>query len=114
LELVTLIDIMLLGHWIEMRSVMAAGNALTKLATLLPDMAHKIRSDGSIEDVSVNELKAGDKLLVKPGEKIPADSVILKGESSLNESMLTGESRPVFKKFGETVIGGSINRVVAQ
>jgi len=108
-ELATLIDIMLLGHWIEMRSVMGAGKALEKLAHLLPSDAHKITNDGSIQDVPLDQIQQNDQLLVKPGEKIPADGVILKGESSLNESMLTGESKPIFKKPQEFVIGGSIN-----
>ena len=108
-ELATLIDIMLLGHWIEMRSVMGAGEALEKLAHLLPSDAHKITNDGSIQDVPLDQIQQNDQLLVKPGEKIPADGVILKGESSLNESMLTGESKPIFKKPQGFVIGGSIN-----
>lgn len=108
-ELVTLIDIMLLGHWIEMRSVMGAGKALEELASLMPDTAHILKKDGSTEEVAVSSLKNGDKLLIKPGEKVPADGIIIKGESSLNESMLTGESKPIFKKIGAVVIGGSIN-----
>lgn len=108
-ELVTLIDIMLLGHWIEMKSVMGAGKALEKLAALIPDTAHLIKEDGSTEDIAVSELKGGEKLLVKPGEKIPADAVIIKGQTSANESMLTGESKPVSKAEGDMVIGGAIN-----
>lgn len=108
-ELVTLIDIMLFGHWIEMKSVMGAGKALEQLAALMPDTAHRVKEDGSTEDVAVSELKNGDKLLVKPGEKVPADGVIVKGQTSLNESMLTGESKPVSKTEGAEVIGGSIN-----
>lgn len=108
-ELVTLIDIMLFGHWIEMKSVMGAGKALEKLAALMPDTAHLLKEDGSTEDVSVSELRGGEKLLVKPGEKIPADAVILKGQTSANESMLTGESKPVSKAEGDKVIGGAIN-----
>lgn len=108
-ELVTLIDIMLLGHWIEMKSVMGAGKALEQLAALMPDTAHRLNQDGSTEDVAVNDLKNGDKLLVKPGEKVPADGVIVKGQTSLNESMLTGESKPVGKTQGAEVIGGSVN-----
>jgi P-type Cu2+ transporter len=108
-ELVTLIDIMLLGHWIEMKSVMGAGAALEELTKLMPDIAHRVKSKGVMKDVSINLLKSGDKLLVKPGEKVPADAVIVKGESSFNEAMLTGETNPVFKKVGATVIGGSIN-----
>lgn len=108
-ELVTLVDIMLFGHWMEMKSVMGAGKALEKLAALIPDTAHRLNEDGSTQDVPVSELQGGDKLLIKPGEKVPADAVIIKGVSSANESMLTGESVPVSKKQGDTVIGGSIN-----
>ena len=108
-ELVTLIDIMLLGHWIEMKSVMGAGKALEKLAALIPDTAHLLNSDGSTQEIAVSALKGGEHLLVKPGEKIPADAIIIKGETSANESMLTGESIPVPKQEGDTVIGGAIN-----
>lgn len=108
-ELVTLVDIMLLGHWIEMKSVMGAGEALEKLAALIPDTAHRLKKDGSVEDVAVSDLQDKDKLLIKPGEKVPADSTIIKGLTSANESMLTGESVPVNKKPGDIVIGGSIN-----
>lgn len=108
-ELATLIDIMLLGHWIEMKSVMGAGKALENLASLIPDMAHKIRGDGSLQDVPTSTLKKGDKCLVKPGEEVPRDSLILKGETSMNESLLTGESQPVFKQVGDKVIGGALN-----
>ena len=108
-ELATLIDIMLFGHWIEMRSVMGAGKALEQLASLIPDVAHKVGKDGSIEDVSTHTLKKGDQCLVKPGEKVPGDGVILKGITSMNESMLTGESKPVSKHVGDTAIGGAIN-----
>ena len=108
-ELATLIDIMLLGHWIEMRSVMGAGKALEELASLMPDTANRINEDGSIEEVDANSLQSGDKLLVKPGEKIPADGLVIKGQTSVNESMLTGESKPVSKVEGDEVIGGAIN-----
>ncbi len=108
-ELATLIDIMLLGHWIEMKSVMGAGRALEELARLMPDEAHKVLPDGSTEDVPVADLRSGDRLLVKPGEKIPADGTVVEGNSSVNESMLTGESTPVAKADGDAVIGGSIN-----
>lgn len=107
-ELATLIDIMLLGHWIEMRSVMSASNALSKLAKLMPDTAHVYR-EGDFIDMDVNELKTKDKIQIKPGEKIPADGIIIKGKSQVNESMLTGESKPVDKNEGEEVVGGSIN-----
>jgi Cu2+-exporting ATPase len=108
-ETATLIDIMLLGHWIEMRSVMGASKALEELAALMPSDAHKILPDGSVRDVPLDELEVGDKVLVKPGEKIPADGTVLSGDTSVNESMLTGESKPVSKKSGAAVIGGSIN-----
>lgn len=108
-ELATLIDIMLLGHWIEMKSVMGASKALEELARLMPSDAHKVMPDGSIKDVPLSELNSSDKVLVKPGEKIPADGEVLEGETSVNESMLTGESVPVSKKQGTKVIGGSVN-----
>jgi len=108
-ELSTLVGIMLLGHWIEMRSVMSASSALEELAELLPGEAHRLKEDGSTENVPVDELEKGDKLIIKPGEKIPADGNVVKGESSVNEAMLTGESKPVDKTKGDEVIGGSVN-----
>ena len=108
-ELVTLIDIMLLGHWIEMRSVMGASGALQELVELLPRDAHRLGEDGSTEDVPVGELGSGDRILVKPGEKFPTDGRIVEGHTSVNESMLTGESRPVERGEGDEVIGGSVN-----
>jgi len=108
-ELATLIDIMLLGHWIEMKSVMGASRALEELARLMPSDAHKVMEDGSTQDVSIEELEPGDKVLVKPGEKVPVDGEVIEGESAVNEAMLTGESRPVAKERGSRVIGGSIN-----
>ena len=108
-ELATLIDIMLLGHWIEMRSVMGASRALEELAKLMPSDAHKVMADGSTEDVLIEELEPGDWVLVKPGEKVPVDGEVVEGESSVNEAMLTGESKPVEKQVGSKVIGGSIN-----
>ncbi len=108
-ELATLIVVMLLGHWIEMRSIIGASRALTELARLMPKDAHKIISENKTIDIPLEELKAGDRVLVKPGEKFPADGSIVKGRTSVNESMLTGESRPVFKNTGSQVIGGSIN-----
>ncbi len=108
-ELATLIDIMLLGHWIEMKSVMGASRALEELAKLMPSEAHKKMEDGSVRDVPVSELAQGDKVLIKPGEKIPADGEIVEGESSVNEAMITGESKPVGKGVGDMVIGGAIN-----
>jgi len=107
-ELATLIDVMLLGHWMEMRSVLGASRSLEKLAELLPSEVNVIR-DGKTESIPLSELKGGDKVLVKPGGKIPADGVVTEGETSVNESMLTGESKPVSKKRGDEVIGGSIN-----
>lgn len=108
-ELATLIDIMLLGHWLEMRSVQSASNALQQLVQLLPATAHKIFADGSIKEIPLQQLKLHDIVLIKPGEKIPADGLVLGGETSVNESMLTGESTPVAKQVGSYVIGGSIN-----
>jgi P-type Cu2+ transporter len=108
-ELATLIDIMLLGHWIEMKSVMGASHALEELVKLMPSEAHLIDEEGNVKDIQTSELKQGDKVLVKPGEKVPVDGVIIKGESSLDESMLTGESVPVEKFKDDQVIGGSIN-----
>ena len=108
-ETATLIDIMLLGHWIEMKSVLGASKALEELATLMPSTAHRMRDDGSIEEVALSDLRPGDNVLVKPGEKIPADGTVSEGESSVNESMLTGESNPVAKLKDAQVIGGSVN-----
>lgn len=108
-ELATLIDIMLLGHWIEMKSILGAGEALEQLAKLMPAQAHKIMPDGSVKDVPLSELAIGDRVIIKPGEKIPADGRVISGETSINESMLTGESKPVAKKVEGIVIGGSIN-----
>ena len=107
-ELVTLIDVMLLGHWLEMRSVMGASRALEELVKIMPSVAH-LKKNGEIVDVGVDQLKIGDKVLVKPGEKVPVDGTVVEGTSSVNESMLTGESKPVTKKPGNEVIGGSIN-----
>lgn len=107
-ELVTLIDIMLLGHWIEMKSVMGASKALEKLAELMPSEAHLVTENG-IKDIKLNEIHKGDIILIKPGEKIPADGLIVDGESELDESALTGESKPVTKTIDDQVIGGAIN-----
>ncbi|ADO77543.1 copper-translocating P-type ATPase [Halanaerobium praevalens] len=107
-ELATLIVIMLLGHWIEMRSVMGASQALKELAKLMPDQAHKI-IEGEVKEVKIKKLKKGDQVLVKPGEKIPADGLIYEGNSYIDESMLTGESEPVERGEDEEVIGGSVN-----
>jgi Cu2+-exporting ATPase len=108
-ELATLIDIMLLGHWIEMRSVMGASRALEELAKLMPSEAHKLMGDGSVKDVPLDQLQSGDKVVIKPGEKIPADGKVVEGQTSVNEAMITGESKPVEKSQGNKVIGGAIN-----
>ena len=107
-EQVTLIDVMLLGHWLEMRSVMGASKALEELVKIMPSVAH-LKKNSEVVDVGVDQLKIGDKVLVKPGEKVPVDGIVVEGKSSVNESMLTGESKPVTKKPGNEVIGGSIN-----
>ncbi len=107
-ELATLIAIMLAGHWIEMASVLSASSALEKLAQLMPNEAHK-KSGDDVKDVPLSEIKKGDILVIKPGEKIPSDGVITRGSSYIDESMLTGESRPVHKESGDQLIGGSIN-----
>jgi Cu2+-exporting ATPase len=108
-EVVTLIDVMLLGHWLEMRSVIGASRALEELVRLLPDTAVKIDAQGSMQEVPVSSLQPGDRVLIRPGAKIPVDGAITEGESSFNEAMLTGESLPVSKKPGDVVIGGAIN-----
>ncbi len=108
-ELVTLIVIMLLGHWIEMRSVRQASGALNQLAQLMPDTAERILPDGGTEEVPVAELDEGDLLLVRPGASVPVDGEVVEGESELNEAMITGESKPVYKEPGDEVIGGTIN-----
>jgi len=107
-ELATLVDIMLIGHYIEMKSVLRASKSLEKLAELLPDSAHLI-VDGKISNIKVSELKKDDLILIKAGEKIPADAVITKGEGYLDESLITGESKPVLKREGNSAIGGSLN-----
>jgi len=107
-ELATLIDIMLLGHWIEMRSLLGASRALEALIRVMPSTAHVVTPQG-LRDLPVSQLRKGDVVLVKPGEKIPSDGVVLEGETSVDESMLTGESKPVYKKPGDLVIGGSVN-----
>ena len=107
-ELATLVTIMLLGHWIEMRSISSAKGALKELAKLLPDKATRI-VDGDTEEVGVDELVEGDLVLVRPGERVPVDGVIREGTSNLNESMITGESEPVSKEQDDEVIAGTIN-----
>jgi len=109
LELATLIDIMLLGHWIEMHAISTAGKSLRALTKLLPTKVHKLSKDGTISDIALKDLQKNDTVLVKPGEKIPADGIIIKGISTINESMLTGESIPVAKQKNNPVIGGSVN-----
>ena len=108
-ELATLIVIMLLGHWIEMKSIMGASKALEELIKLMPKEAHKIDTTGNIVEVSVEDLLPGDQILVKSGEKIPLDGEIFEGESNVDESMLTGESVPVEKGPGMEAIGGAVN-----
>ncbi len=108
-ELATLIDIMLLGHWIEMRSVGEASKALESLAALMPSDAHRRLADGGTADVPLDTLAPGDVVVVRPGEKVPVDGSVIEGASSVDESMLTGESVPVAKDLGAEVIGGSIN-----
>ncbi|GAA4821993.1 heavy metal translocating P-type ATPase [Marinicella pacifica] len=107
-ELATLIAIMLLGHWIEMKSVLGASKALQLLVSMMPAEAHRVKGD-NIEDIPLDELLIDDIILVRPGEKVPADGIIVEGSSYLNESMLTGESKPVKKEEKDKVIGGSIN-----
>lgn len=107
-ELATLIDVMLLGHWIEARSVLGASRALEELVKIMPTMAHLVKN-GKIKEVPVSELQAGDVVLIRPGEKIPSDGVVTEGESYVNEALLTGESKPVYKSKNDKVIGGAIN-----
>jgi Cu2+-exporting ATPase len=107
-EMATLIDIMLLGHWLEMKSIKGASKALELLVKMMPSTAHIIQN-GETKEIKVEELKKDDVVMVKPGEKIPVDGLVLEGESHLDESMLTGESKPVKKKKEDSVIGGSVN-----
>lgn len=107
-ELATLITIMVLGHWIEMRSVMNAQGALNELAKLLPDQAELVEGD-DVRTVAVSDLKVGDVVLVRPGASVPVDGEVIEGESRLDESMITGESRPVHKAVGAAVVAGTIN-----
>ena len=108
-ELVTLIDIMLLGHWLEMRSVRQASGALGELAKLMPDMAERLKPDGATETVAVSELQTGELLLVRPGASIPADGEVVEGTSEVNQALITGESKPVKKAAGAKVIAGTVN-----
>lgn len=108
-ELATLVTIMLLGHWIEMRSVSQAQGALKELAKLLPDTAERLKDGNQTEEVYVDELRGGDLVLIRPGTSVPIDGVVESGESSLNEAMVTGESKPVRKKPGDKVVAGTVN-----
>ncbi len=108
-EMATLIDVMLLGHWLEMRSVRQASGALNELAKLMPDTAERIKQNGETEEVKISALKSGDLLLIRPGASVPADAEVVEGKSKVNEAMITGESRPVSKQPGDRVIGGTIN-----
>ena len=107
-ELATLVVIMLLGHWIEMRSITQAQGALKELAKLLPDRATRVDGD-QLVDVPVSDLREGDLVLIRPGARIPADGTVKAGTSQVDESMLTGESKPVAKEAGDSVIAGTIN-----
>ncbi|MCL6755264.1 HAD-IC family P-type ATPase, partial [Nostoc sp. CCCryo 231-06] len=108
-ELATLVDIMLLGHWIEMGSVQGASRALEHLADLVPSIAHRLQANGRTEDVSVSALVEGDQILIRPGEQIPIDGEVIEGTSNVNEAFLTGESRPVVKNPNDEVIAGAVN-----
>lgn len=108
-EISTLISVFLVGHWLEMRAVRGATGALSELAKLVPLTAHLLKN-GDVTDIKTSELKVGDQVLVKPGEKVPVDGIVIDGESSVNESMITGESRPISKKKHDKVIGGTINQ----
>jgi len=108
-ETATLIDIMLLGHWIELRSVLGASRALEQLVRLLPAEAHRFRADGSVEEVPLDALRMGDRVLVKPGERVPTDGLVVQGRTNVNQAALTGESQPVEKGEGDEVIGGAVN-----
>lgn len=108
-EMALLIDVMLLGHWLEMRSVRQASGALEELAKLMPDTAERVRADGSLEETPVSALAVGDRVLVRPGAAVPADGEVEEGHSDVNEALITGESRPVTKVAGSRVIGGAIN-----
>jgi Cu2+-exporting ATPase len=110
-EMATLIDIMLLGHWLEMRSVRQASGALNELAKLMPDTAERLLPDGETEEVPVSKLQNGDLVLVRPGASIPADGIVEDGRSDVNEAMITGESKPVTKEPGTQVVAGTINGV---
>src|SRR5258708_4969431 len=108
-EMATLIDIMLLGHWLEMRSVRQASGALKELAKLMPDTAEVIQPDGNTKQVPADQLHTNDLVLVRPGATTPADGMVEEGQSEVNEAMITGESKPVHKEPGAKVIAGTIN-----
>jgi len=108
-ELATLVDVMLLGHWIEMRSTAAAGRALDALARLVPADSHRLDADGAAHDVPTSELIVGDRVMVRPGERIPVDGTVVSGSTAVDEALVTGESVPVSKREGDPVVGGSLN-----
>ncbi|MDH5420652.1 MAG: heavy metal translocating P-type ATPase [Acidimicrobiia bacterium] len=108
-ELATLLDVMLLGHWIEMRSVQSASKALDDLAAMVPTVAHLVDTGGGITDVQVASLKVGHRILIRPGEQVPVDGSIVEGSSAMNEAFLTGESRPVTRGPGDEVVAGAVN-----
>jgi P-type Cu2+ transporter len=108
MELATLVDVMLLGHWIEMTAVQGASRALDRLADLIPAIAHR-QVNGQIEDVAVSALIEGDRILIRPGEQVPIDGETIDGISSVNEAFLTGESRPIIKRVGDEVVAGAVN-----
>ena len=108
-ETATLVDLMLVGHWIEMRSVMGASRALEELARLMPDEAHRLTPSGAVEDVPTDALRPGDRILVRSSEKVPADGKVVEGRSAVNQAALTGESVPVEKGEGDDLIAGSVN-----
>jgi Cu2+-exporting ATPase len=108
-ELATLLDVMLLGHWIEMRSVQSASRALDHLAAMVPSVVHRLSGDGTVADIPIDAVMEGDNVLVRPGEQAPVDGEVLDGVSNMNEAFLTGESRPVEKHRGSEVIAGAVN-----
>src|SRR5712692_8281778 len=108
-EISTLVLFLLFGHWMEMRSVSSASGALRELVKLIPPTANRVRNDGSIEEVATASLVVGDAVLVRPGEKVPIDGVVIEGASSVNEALVTGESKPVPKREGDEVLGGTLN-----
>ena len=107
-ELSTLIAVMSLGHWLEMRSIMQAQGALSALADLLPDSAERLTADGSVETVPLTTLRTGDLVLVRPGTRVPADGSVVEGTADVDESMITGESRAVTKDVGDAVVAGTV------